>query len=226
MQVSLRHRPAYSLAYLVLDAGEQVFVERGSMAVMSGGVSVRAATGSGVSTAIARRAIGGESLVFSAFKGEITGAWLAVAPPRPGDIEVVELAGTGLLVQTGALLAYAEGVDVSLRYGGVRSVIMHEGVVFLHVAGEGDAVLCSYGAIERLDVGQGETLIVDTGHLVAFDDTMQFEVGPLGSISTAALTGEGIVAKFTGPGVVYIQTRAERDLRSWLLPTRGQNEQR
>lgn len=193
---------------------------------MSDGLVVKASTGGKVSSAIARHTLGSESMIFTSFEASLSGAWVALAPSRPGDIEVLELGGEGFLVQTGSLLCYSEGINVSLRYGGVRSMVMHEGAVYLHVAGEGTALFCSYGAIERIEVGSGESLVVDTGHIVAFSDSMKFHVGTLGSISTAALSGEGIVAQFTGPGVVYIQTRAEQGLRNWLSPQRDHNNPR
>ena len=210
----------------MLDSAERVFVERSAMAAMSGGVSVRASTGgTSLSKALSRQALGGESLVFSCFEAELTGAWVALAPTLPGDVEMHRLdGGQGLLIQTGSLLAYSEGVDVSMRYGGVRGMLMHEGVAFLHAAGEGDVVISSYGALEQLQLGVDEQLIVDSGHLVAFSAGLRFEVGPLGSLTTAALTGEGLVSRFTGPGSVIIQTRAEQQLRNWLLPDRGQNK--
>jgi uncharacterized protein (TIGR00266 family) len=196
------------------------------MAAMSDGFIVKATTGGKVSSAIARHAVGSESMIFTSFESKISGAWVALSPSRPGDIEVLELFGDGFLVQTGSLLGYSEGINVSLRYGGVRSMVMHEGAAYLHVAGEGTALFCSYGAIERIEVGSGESLIVDTGHIVAFSDSMKFHIGTLGSIATSALSGEGIVSQFTGPGVVYMQTRAEQGLRNWLSPERGQNNPR
>jgi uncharacterized protein (TIGR00266 family) len=216
------------MAYLVLAAGEPAFVERKAMAAMSSGVSVRASTGgTGIGRALARKAIGGEGLVFSCYVGDLTDAWVAITPPYPGDIETIEVApGREMLLETGALLAYSGGVDVSLRYGGMRGVVMQEGIAFLRVCGEGQAVVCSYGAIEHLAVGPGEDLIVDTGHIVAFTDGMEFGLELLGSAATSALTGEGVVARFRGPGEVLIQTRAERDLRGWLLPDREQNSRR
>ena len=226
VQVSLRHRPAYTLAYVSLSSGEKVFVERGGMAAMSDGFIVKASTGGKVSSAVARRALGSESMIFTAFEATISGAWLALSPALPGDIEVLEILGNGFLIQAGSLLCYSEGVNVSLRYGGVRSVLMHEGAVYLHASGEGSALICSYGAIERIEIGPHESLTVDTGHIVAFSDSMKFHIGALGSVSTAALSGEGIVAQFTGPGVVYIQTRAEQALRNWLSPERGHNNPR
>lgn len=225
MQVSIRHQPSYSLAYVSLDAGERVFVERGAMAAMSGGLRVQASLGgTRVKSAFARQVVGNEGFVFTVYEAELYGAWVALAPPRPGDVEVLDLSGNGFLVQSGSLLCYSEGVDVSLRYGGVRSLVMQEGIAYIRVAGEGSAIISAYGAIERIEIGSGESLIVDTGHLVAFTDSMDFTFGPLSSITTAALSGEGIVAKFTGPGSVLVQTRAERDFRNWLSPERGQND--
>lgn len=227
MQVSLRHRPAYSLAYVSLDAGEKIFVERGAMAAMSGGIIVQASIGgTQVKSALARKLVGNEGFVFTVYEAELYGAWVALAPPRPGDIEVLDLTDSGFLVQSGSLLCYSEGVDVSLRYGGVRSVVMQEGIAYIRVAGEGSAVIGSYGAIERIEVGPGESLIVDTGHLVAFSDTMDFTFGPLSSITTSVLSGEGIVAKFIGPGSVLLQTRTESNFRNLLVPERGHNNQK
>ena len=227
MQVNIRHRPAYSLAYVSMDSGESLYVERGAMAAMSGGIVVQASTGGGkISGAVARHAFGSESMIFSRFSSMLSGAWVAVSPTRPGDIEVLDLYNEGFLVQSGSLIAYAENVDVSLRYGGVRSVVMQEGVVFLKVSGTGSALIGAYGALERIEIGPGENLIIDTGHLAAFSESMKFTIGPLGSITTAAMSGEGIVAEFTGPGVVYMQTRAESALRNWLYPDRGQNRPR
>jgi len=225
VQVSIRHRPAYSLAYVSLDAGERIFVERGAMAAMSGGIHVQASLGgTRMKSAFARQVVGNEGFMFAVYEAELFGAWVALSPPRPGDVEVLDISGDSFLVQSGSLLSYSEGVDISLRYGGVRSVVLQEGIAYIRVTGEGSAIIASYGAIERIEVGPGESLIVDTGHLVAFTESMEFTFGPLSSITTAALSGEGIVAKFTGPGSVLLQTRAERDFRNLLSPDREQND--
>jgi uncharacterized protein (TIGR00266 family) len=225
MQVKIRCRPAYSLGYVTLDLGEELFVERRAMAVMSGGLSVRATTGGGVGRALVRKVAGGETIVYTCFRAELADAWVAVSPAFPGDVEVVDLyTHAPMLVQSGSVLAYGAGVQTSVRYGGVRGVVLQEGVTFIRLAGEGLALVSSYGAIETFTLGDGEQLVVDTGHLVGFTESMGFEVGPLGSLQTAALSGEGLVARFTGPGEVLIQSRAEQELRSWLLPDRQHNQ--
>lgn len=225
MHVSIRSRPAYAIAYLVLDAGEQVFVERGAMAAMSSGVHVSAGlASSSLAKAALRHAVGGESLVFARYEAEFQGAWVGVTPRYPGDVELVRISpDAGFFVQTGSVLAHNTGVDTSITSGGLRSMLIQEGVVFIHARGDGDLLLSAYGGIDVVDVQPGESVIIDTGHLVAMSDSMRFKVGPLGSLTASALTGEGLVAKIEGPGKVLLQTRAEQALRSWLFPTRGHN---
>ena len=98
---------------------------------------------------------------------------------------------------------------------------MREGSMLLRLHGHGTALIAAYGGFRRFDLGEGEVVIVVSGYLVAFGDTMKIQVGPLGGVKTAMLSGEGLVAKLTGPGLVYIQTRAEQGLCSWMNPARG-----
>lgn len=222
MQVSVRCRPAYAMAICELSYQERVFVERQAMAAMSDGLSVHATTG-GVSMtrALVRKATVGEPLIFTSFQAEREGAWVALAPKFPGDISTVVVDPSDpLVIQGGSLLAYSEGLKPELRYGGVKGVLMQEGLLFIRVRGEGSAVLCSYGGIERIELQAGEAAVIDTGHLVAFSDSMRYSIGLLGSLATASLSGEGLVSRFEGPGTVLIQTRSEGQLRTWLLPER------
>ena len=77
--------------------------------------------------------------------------------------------------------------------------------------------------IERFELGDGDDVIIDTGYLLAWSKSCKFQVGALGGLKTALLTHEGLVARITGPGVVYVQSRAQRNLREWLIPAMGPN---
>jgi len=225
MNVNIRCRPAYALAYISLSYGEKVYVERSSMATMSGGMDLRTGFGGeGVARALKRRYLGGETLLFNECVAEIEGAWIAVAPRYPGDVDVVEVSAEHeWLIEAGSLMAYSEGINSDVRFSGLRTMVMHEGITLIEVAGQGQALISSYGGIEEITLGPSEQLIVDTGHIVAFSKTLQFDVGPLGSFRTAVLSGEGLVAMFTGPGRILIQTRAEEPFRQWLFPDQFQN---
>jgi uncharacterized protein (TIGR00266 family) len=220
VNIDVRGRPSYAMAWCQLEFHERVFVEREAMAAMSDHIHVAASTGgTGVARALVRQAATGESAVFTAYTAEVEGAWVAVCPKLPGDVVQVAVdPGEALVVESGSLLAYSEGVSPHLRYGGVRGVLMREGLVFIKLTGSGVGLLSAYGGIEPIPLEDGQVVVVDTGHIVAFSDSMEYQIGPLGGVATAALSGEGLVAKFTGPGTVLIQTRSEAQLRNWLEP--------
>lgn len=222
VEVSVAAAPAYSLAYVHLAAGESVFAEKGSMVALSAGMEVNASVDGGVVRAAMRKALVRESFFFTRFRAQVHDAWVALAPRFPGDVEAVGLSSTGgLLVQSGSLLAYGEDVDVVTRVGSLPQMVMREGATVMRASGTGKVLLCSYGGIQRFEVQAGQQMVVDSGHLVAWSEGMDMRVGPLSGVVSQALTGEGLVCAFTGPGLVFIQTRAEQQLMSWLFPQRA-----
>lgn len=224
MRVILRGQPAYTVAYLMLEAGEEVYVERRAMVAMSGGIEVAASSGGGLMRSVARNLLGSEPVVFAKYTARIHGAWVGAAPRYPGDIAVIRLDGASAVrAETGSVLAYPPSLEVAAAYSGVSTLLMREGITTLRAAGEGDLIVSSYGAIDRVDLKPGEDLVVDSGHLVAFTEGTRLKVGPLGGMVTSGLVGEGLVCQFTGPGSVWIQTRSEVELVSWLFPERAQN---
>lgn len=228
MQVQVQCEGAYAMAYLLLGHGEAVHVEHGAMVAMSAGVTVAGSVGGNVGRAVKRRLFGGETLLQGRYTAVADGGWVAIAPKFPGDLSHVQLApaGPGLVLEQGAYLACTDGVDVDARWAGLSNVVLREGATLLHVtapAGPGQCVFASYGGVQRVDLADGETMIVDTGHLVGWHDTVDVKLRLLSDVATSAVTGEGAVALLTGPGQVWFQTRAEQQLRSWLFPQRSQN---
>lgn len=228
MDVRIECQPSYAMAYLSLDVGESALVEHGAMAAMSAGISVGVGIGpGGIAKAVLRKTLGGESFFMGRYTADLHGAWVAVSPKFPGDITLVHVTpGHSYAFEAGAFLAASEGVDVDVKYAGVRTVLLREGATMLGVRGTGKALICSYGGIQSFDLPDGATMIVDTGHLVGFAETVTVKIGPLSSLTTAMATGEGLVAELTGPGEVFIQTRAEQQLQTWLLPDKQQNSRR
>lgn len=224
MRVTVEGSPAYAVAYCHLQAGETVFLEPDAMAVMSEGVSPGVSSGGSIAKGILRKAFGGESFFLGAYTADVTGAWVAASPKFPGDVSTIDLSHTGpMLAQSGSLVAFDDRVDVSVRASNAGGALATRGLTLLRIAGTGVAVLGSYGAIHSFDILAGQSLTVDTGHLVAFTETVQHQVGFLSDIVTSTATGENLVSRLTGPGTVLVQTRAENQLRSWLNPERQQN---
>jgi len=224
MKVTIKCAPSYAMGYCHLDDGESVYAESGAMVAMSPGVVVSAGAGGSITRGLLRKALGGESFLLGKYTATQYGAWVAFAPPLPGDMIAVDLAVTGQLYsQTGSMLAYDENVSVSVTKGTVATAVMAEGVTLLAAEGSGQVLLCSYGGIQRFDLDANQSVIIDTGHLVAYTRSCSTEAGMVGSAAASAASGEGLAMRVRGPGIVWIQTRAEQALTSWLLPKRGQN---
>ena len=217
MDYEVLHRPSYALARVRMNAREQIQAESGAMVSMSDTIKIDTSTRGGIFGGLRRSVLGGESFFVNTFTAEQQGE-VTIAPPLPGDIEVLELRGETLMVQSGSFLAATMNIEVDSQWGGARSFFSKEGLFLLRCSGRGLLFLSSYGAIHRIDLAAGERYTVDNGHMVAFDDTVQYDVGRAGGWKTTMLSGEGLVCKLQGPGRFYMQTRSEDAFLSWLAP--------
>ncbi len=215
------------MAYLRLGAGETAYCEPGSMVAMSMGVELNARIDGNVVTSALRNMIGGESFFLTRVRGQMAGVWVAVAPRFPGDVAPVTVVDNDrLTVQSGSYLAHEEPVDINVRLAKPGEFLLREGATLLEMSGNGQALLCSYGGMQVIDLNPGEQLVVDTSHLVAWSSSLDLRVGALTGLISAQFTSEGLVGRFTAgqrPGRVIIQTRGEQTLRDWLFPTREMN---
>ena len=116
---------------------------------------------------------------------------------------------TGLSIQKDGFLASTQGIDVDTKAQNLLQGFMSgEGFFILNARGRGTVFVSSYGMIHPINLESGEEVIIDNGHLVAWPDYMNYEIeratnGWISSITS----GEGVVCRFRGPGVVLIQTR-------------------
>ena len=220
MDYEVLHRPSYALARVKMNPQEQIQAEAGAMVSMSDTISMETSTRGGIFGGLRRSVLGGESFFVNTFTAERAGE-VTIAPPLPGDIDVLELQGETLLVQSGSFLAATMNIEVDSQWGGARSFFSKEGLFLLRCSGRGLLFISSYGAIHRIDLAAGERYTVDNGHMVAFDDTVKYDVGRSGGWKTTLLSGEGLVCKLEGPGRFYMQTRSEDAFLSWLRPKVG-----
>ncbi|GAA4611999.1 TIGR00266 family protein [Saccharopolyspora hordei] len=218
MQVRTRHTPSFGVARLVLAPGEPVQVESGAMLASSYGVTVEARAQGGFLKSLARAALGGESFFVSTFTAPQQGGWVDVAPNLPGDLNVLELDGrVGWCVTKSSWLASASTVQLETQWGGFKSLFGGEGGFMTHAVGQGPLVLSCYGALDVVTLQPGEYVTIDTGHVVAYADTVQSRLRQISQGAVQSLkSGEGLVFDFAGPGQILTQTRNPRGLITWL----------
>ncbi|MFN0087907.1 MAG: TIGR00266 family protein [Blastocatellia bacterium] len=213
------HQGAFALAVVKLQAGQSIQAEAGAMVSMSADVDLQSQMKGGLMGAL-KRAVGGESAFISTFTAQGGPGEVAFAPGAPGDIAAIGMNNQIFYVQASSYLAGDMDLVIDTRWGGAKSFFGGEGLFVLQVQGTGLLLVSSFGSIHRKKLGHGERYIVDTGHLVAWEGHMTYQLRKASSAGwfRSLVSGEGIVAEFQGPGEILIQTRNLQAFAGVLRP--------
>ena len=194
-----------------LDPGEGVRAEAGAMMYMTDGIVMQTSTGGGLFKGF-KRMITGESFFITTFlyNGKEKG-YVAFGAPYPGKIIPLQLDKFGgkFLCQKDAFLCAARGIEIEVaftkRIG--AGLFGGEGFILQRLEGNGMAFLHAGGTIIKKELQTNETLRVDTGCLVAFSPSVDYDIQFIGGFKNSLFGGEGIfLARMTGPGLVYLQS--------------------
>lgn len=216
MKIDILAKGAFGSALVQLEADESFVSESGAMYRTSANVDVDVTTrpkgSSGGLLAGVKRLMGGENFFFSTYhvldgrSGEV-----GLSPTLPGEVKVIELDGsTSWLCAGGSYMGSHPDLDLDIRFQGFKGFLSGESLFFMQVGGRGPLLVNAYGQIDEVDV-DGE-LIIDTGHVVAFEQTLQYSLTKTGgSWITSFLAGEGVVLHFKGYGKVFVQSHNPRE---------------
>ena len=194
-----------------LDPGEAVRAEAGAMLYMDESVKMDTGTGGGFMKGLKRR-IAGESFFITSFANEGTRlAKVAFSAPYPGKVVPIDLSAHGgsFLCQKDTFLCAAKGVEIEVAFTKKigAGLFGGEGFILQRLTGDGLAFAHAGGTIIERDLGPGETLRVDTGCLVAFAPSVDYDIEFQGGFKNALFGGEGLfLAKVRGPGKVFLQS--------------------
>jgi len=218
METKILYKPSYSMANVKLAPGEEIQAESGAMVSMGDGVSIETKMKGGLFKSLARSVLGGESFFMNTFKAPDKGGEVNLSPALPGDMFIVNLNNQSMLVQSGSYVASEMSVNIDTKWGGAKTFFASEGLILLKASGTGTLLLSSYGAIHEVNLDAGEKITVDTGHFVAFDEGIGFNIRRVGGLKSTFFSGEGLVVDITGPGRILIQSRSTDAFLSWLIP--------
>lgn len=223
LDFELTHRPDFALLAVRLEDGQKVFAEPSAMASMDPNIQLKAGFKGGLKQTLGR-ALGGENLIINTYTAANGPGEVTFAPGPAGDTLHHYLDGNSLMLQRGAFMAHSEGVEVTGKWQGARGFFSGEGLILLKASGRGDLFFNSYGAVLEVDV-TGD-YIVDTGYIVAFEDTLNYNITVVpglkigGKLKSFFFGGEGLVCRFSGQGKVWIQTRCVNPFLTWVHPYR------
>ena len=218
----IEHSPSYASLRLDLQPEEKVIVEAGAMAAMDSCIQMKSKMRGGFGKGLGRM-VSGESLFLSEFTAKNQGGQLFISPGVPGDIQHYYLNGKGLIIQSSGFVASGKNVDLETQFQGFKGFLSGESLFFLKATGVGDIWFSSYGAIMEINVT--ENYVVDTGYIVAFEESLNYQVEMIGGLSfknlkTGLFGGEGLVCRFRGEGRLWIQTRNLLSFLNFLHPFR------
>jgi uncharacterized protein (TIGR00266 family) len=222
MRHEILARPAASVAKLTLEADESITCEVGAMIAMSTGITVETTSGKKGSGGLLKglkRMFAGENFFLNHFTARQPDQTLIIGPTMLGDVVHHYLRGGVLVIQGSGWLASDTGISIDATWQGFgKAIFSGEGLFWVKATGQGSVFLSSFGAIYEVDV-DGD-YVVDTGHIVAFEDTLQFKITKAGkSLIGSFLGGEGLVCRFSGIGKLYCQSHNPPSFGKLLGPT-------
>ncbi len=213
MKYEILGKPDFPCIKVNLEKDESIVSEAGAMISMTANIELKAAAKGGLFGAAKRSLLGGESFFQSTFTATDGPGEIFFTSGTTGDIDVVELSGNELIMSTGAYVCGSPEIEIDSKWGGFKGFFGGEGLFFLKASGTGTLFFSSFGAIKKIDVS-GD-YIVDTGHIVAFEPSLQYNIEKVGGLKSLFLSGEGLVCRFSGNGALYIQTRNQNSFSAW-----------
>ncbi|MEJ2706442.1 MAG: TIGR00266 family protein [Anaerolineales bacterium] len=199
------------LVEIELDPGEGVRAEAGALTYMEDGIQMQTGTGGGLFRGL-KRIVTGESFFITSFVNNARGkSRLAFGAPYPGKVIPLDLAAMGgrFLCQKDSFLCAAQGTEIEVAFTKRLStgVFGGEGFILQSLEGDGLTFVHAGGTVIEKDLAAGQTLRVDTGCLVAFAPSVDYDIQFVGGFNNALFGGEGLfLARLRGPGKVYLQS--------------------
>lgn len=215
-----------------LKPGQEIYAEAGKMIYKTLGVEWESrASGRTLGqklVGVLKRTISGESFFFTYFRSRAGEGEVGFGGAYPGRLQAIRLdAGRAFLAQRDSFVAAESSVtfDVALVKRIGAGLFGGEGFILERFTGPGTVFIHGGGDFLTWELKSGETIQVDTGCVVGFDDSVRYDVQLAGGIKTALFGGEGLfLATLTGPGQVIVQSMTLNKLRRELAPAGGGEE--
>ncbi len=199
----------FQAVVITLDPDEGVRAEPGSMMWIEDGIEMDSSTGGGLLKGLKRK-IGGESFFITTFTNEgRERAKVGFAADYPGKILPVDLGRGEVFCQRDAYLCSAKGVEVSVAFTRKLGAGFFggEGFILQKLKGDGLAFIHAGGHLIERELAAGETLRVDTGCIVGFEEAVDYDIKRIKGVKSMLFGGEGLFyAVLKGPGKCWIQT--------------------
>ncbi len=210
-----------------LTQGEAIYTESGGMAWMSDGIEMQTSGRGGLGKMLGR-ALAGESLFLTTYTCKAPEATIVFTPEAPGAIIPVPLqAGFSIIAQKDAFMCAEDDVQMEMHFRKRLGTGLFggEGFILQKLTGPGIAFVEISGEVQQYQLGQGQRIKVDPGHIAMYEPTVDYDIEMVRGVSNVLFGGEGLfLATLTGPGRVWLQTMPLSNLAgaiSRYIPSKG-----
>lgn len=209
-EFSIESAPDYSFLNVSIPAGQKLMVEKSAMASMDTNVMMKTKMKGGLGRLLTK-----ESLFINEFTAEGGPGSISIAPGPSGDMAHFAVSESQAVLLTGSsYVASTPGVKLDTKFQGlVKGFFSGESLFLIRCSGAGDLWFNTFGGLFSVDVT--DEYIVDTGHICAFTEGLDYEIGRIGGYKSLFFSGEGFICRFRGQGRVWIQTRNPLGLVHW-----------
>ena len=207
---------------MTLRQGEVVYTQSGGMTYQTEGIQMKTNARGGVLKSLGR-AFSGESIFMAHYSAETDGAKIAFSTTVPGSIVPVNMTDlpNGLIIQKGSFLCAENTVSTQVTFTKKFSsgLFGGEGFILQKATGTGLLFLEVDGDMITMTLQPGETIKVDTGNVVAFENSVSYQIETVKGLGNIFLGGEGLfLTKLVGPGRVILQTQNFGDFVGRIVP--------
>ena len=204
---------------VILNAGESMFTQSGGMIWQTPGITMTTNARGGLAKSIGRM-FAGESIFMANYTADQDNVRIAFGSTVPGTVVPVDVSREELICQKGAFLCAEQSVSLDITFTKrlTAGLFGGEGFILQKLSGHGMAFLEIDGDMVEYELGAGEVLKVDTGNVVAFSSTVQYEIETVKGLGNILLGGEGLfLTRLTGPGHIILQTQNFNDFAGKII---------
>ncbi|MEA1975533.1 MAG: TIGR00266 family protein [Bacillota bacterium] len=223
------HGDDMQLVEIELDPGEGVRAEAGAMTFMEDGIEMQTKTSGGLFGGF-KRMVTGESFFITTFLNNASGiSHVGFAAPYPGKIIPIQLNEFGgkFICQKDSYLCSANGIEIGIEFTKKigTGFFGGEGFILQKLTGDGLAFIHAGGTIIKKELGPNDVLRVDTGCVVGFESSVDYDISFIGGFKNALFGKEGLfLATLKGPGVTYLQSLPISKLAERISSAVGTNQ--
>ena len=212
--------------HVSLRKGETIFCESDARVMMEAPLDLTGSMQGGLVRAAMRRLANGESFFQQRIEAKRGDGDCLLAPNMPGGMQVLDVGARQYRMSDGAYVAATERIEVNARMQSLGNALFGgTGGFFIgETQGDGQVVVGGFGSLFTLDVAPGKDIVIDNGHVVAWDSTLRYEIaastsqsqGLLRNLTNSVTSGEGVVLRFSGQGQVIVCSRNRQSFLAWL----------